>query len=110
MSDKVVTVHNASLQTATVEIKILRVSGKQMTLSVFRQLPSKEIPDLGESLESYSNVIWGWVNYCPDQEKYCRDIHYVYSVGGVLYKDYVEPGGLWYTSFRGTFNQLYIAV
>lgn len=53
------TVHNAEIHTATVEVKTLTISGKQVTLAVFRQLPKLQIRPGG--------VPWGRVNYHPDK-------------------------------------------
>ena len=53
---------NVQIRTATVEIQVVKVSGKQMTQAVFKQLPYRrdwqDIRDLG-------GTIWGWVNYWP---------------------------------------------
>ena len=37
------TTHNAEIKTATVEIRSLTVSGKQVTLAVFRQLREESL-------------------------------------------------------------------
>jgi len=52
----------ASLDTVSVEIKALHVSGKQMTLAVFRQLPiEKCTTDAGYLRDNLT--FWGTVNY-----------------------------------------------
>lgn len=56
------TVHNAEVKTATVEIKTLTISGKQVTLAVFRQL---QIGDWYRDEEQIGQG-WGTVNYHPD--------------------------------------------
>jgi hypothetical protein len=58
------TVHNAEIRTATVEIKTLTVSGKQVTLAVFRQL--REEPLIGDD-GTLNGTPWGTVNYHPDK-------------------------------------------
>lgn len=58
------TVHNAAIATARVEIKTLTVSGKQVTLAVFRQL--REEPLLGHD-GILAGQPWGVVNYHPDK-------------------------------------------
>ncbi|GAA2845626.1 hypothetical protein GCM10010443_03910 [Actinoplanes cyaneus] len=58
------TVHNAAIATARVEIKTLTVSGKQVTLAVFRQL--REEPLLGYD-GTLAGQPWGVVNYHPDK-------------------------------------------
>lgn len=53
------TIHEAQITTATVEIQTLTISGKQVTLAVFRQLkPVKHPWKVGTA--------WGTVNYHPD--------------------------------------------
>jgi hypothetical protein len=54
---------NIHVLTATVTIKTLTLSGKQMTLAVFRQIPEKSLfhPDTWEP----QGIPWGYVNYCP---------------------------------------------
>lgn len=50
----------ARITTATVTVKVIRIGSKQMTLSVFRQLPVHDIFD------QYGDLVaqpWGWVNY-----------------------------------------------
>lgn len=56
---------NAELRTAAVEIKTLTVSGKQVTLAVFRQLVEEPAitPD-----GYFAGVPWGTVNYCPGKQ------------------------------------------
>jgi hypothetical protein len=86
------TVHSAQISTATVEIKTLTISGKQVTLSVYRQLKKKDIFD------SYYKLIgtpWGIVNYNPDK---CDDmrieedkhLHVVWQYGDELRRCCVE--------------------
>lgn len=59
MSEKVL--DNLSVAAARVEIKILQVSGKQMTLSVFKQLPEKK--QLERLTKEQLAKIWGMVRY-----------------------------------------------
>lgn len=58
------TVHNAEIKTAAVEIRTLTISGKQVTLSVFRQLQDSDL--VGED-GTLLGVPWGSVNYHPDK-------------------------------------------
>lgn len=57
------TIHNAQVATATVAIRTLTITGKQVTLAVFRQL-LEEQPPTGMPLTAF----WGRVNYCPDKK------------------------------------------
>ncbi len=79
------TVQNAEIKTATVEVRTLTLSGKQVTLSVFKQIEKESI-----FLEDgrLAGEAWGRVNYHPDPE--CKDLatithhHIVWQKGGDL--------------------------
>ena len=80
-----------AINTATVELKVITVSNKKMTLSVFRQLPevnpwTDSAPQqLREGIE-----IWGYVSY--EHKNYAADGHHVLFVeGGELRRHYVAP-------------------
>ncbi len=74
----------AELLTATVEVKVLRIGGKQMTQSVFRQLQDECLFD-DETLALRGDP-WGWVNFHPDPE--CKEgfdhFHVVWQRGSEL--------------------------
>ena len=55
--------NQATISTATVTIRTLRVNNKQLTQATFRQLPTRKLID-EEDLEILG-TIWGWVNYNP---------------------------------------------
>ena len=77
---------NASLDTMTVTIQALHVGGKQMTLSVFRQLPiAKAFTDSGELRDL---EFWGLVRYKIKDE---ADVWVVASEGGILYRCDAAP-------------------
>lgn len=82
------TVQNAEITTATVEVKTLTISGKQVTLAVFRQL--KEEDWLTESGEAVGPA-WGTVNYHPDK---CGDklehLHVVWQRASELRRAYLR--------------------
>lgn len=61
MNGRHITTEEAKLKTASVEIKAITVSGKQMTLAVFRQLIEEPIVD--EVNNQLLGVPWGIVNY-----------------------------------------------
>jgi hypothetical protein len=64
---KQLTTQNASITTVAVEVKALTISGKQVTLSVFRQLQEEPLISNEGTLHG---VPWGYVNYHPDK---CSD-------------------------------------
>jgi hypothetical protein len=53
-------VSDLKINTLSVELKMVNVNKKQMTLSVFRQIPEKSF--LKDDL-TYRGIPWGWVNY-----------------------------------------------
>jgi hypothetical protein len=58
------TAHNASVTTATVAIQTMTISGRQVTLSVFRQLRREPLVTDDGTLNGQP---WGVVNYNPDK-------------------------------------------
>lgn len=71
------TVHNAEIKTAAVEIKALTVSGRQVTQSVFRQL--KETPLVTDG-GHFAGLPWGSINYHPDKcADYSEHLHVVWQ-------------------------------
>ncbi len=65
----VITVENAQIKTSAVEIKTLTVSGKQVTLSVFRQIQEENIFDHGSL--TLKGIPWGNINYFFGSDKSC---------------------------------------
>jgi hypothetical protein len=77
------TVQNAEIKTASVEIKTITISGKQVTLAVFRQLPIAPWYRMAEPL----GPGWGTVNYHPDKRCTQDDsdhTHVVWQLGTEL--------------------------
>lgn len=80
------TVHNVSIQTATITIQTMVIGKRQVTLSVFRQLPEADYLD-NETGEA-NGTAWGTVNYYwGDQDR--DDIHVVWQDGERLCRDLV---------------------
>jgi hypothetical protein len=76
------------IKTATVDVKSLTLNGKQVTLSVFRQIQKGELLD--KNTLELQGVPWGWVNYfwkpCePDH------LHVVWQVGDELRRSCIYP-------------------
>ena len=61
---KILNTQNAQITTATVQVQTLTISGKQVTLSVFRQV--REKPILADDF-TLNGTPWGVVNYHPDK-------------------------------------------
>lgn len=74
-------VQNAEIRTAAVEIKTLTVSGKQVTQAVFRQLLAARIFTHDGTL---NGVPWGFVNYHLRCDPDLRHRHVVWQLGSEL--------------------------
>jgi hypothetical protein len=95
-----ITAAEAIVKTASVEVRVLTLSGKQVTLAVFRQLQEEDIFDCTGALPSLRGVPWGHVNYCPNGDK-CRapesyirteHLHVVWQLGEELRRARVDKG------------------
>ncbi|MGW2964932.1 hypothetical protein ACWDGI_41695 [Streptomyces sp. NPDC001220] len=84
MAGKQLTTQNALITTASVEVRTLTISGKQVTLAVFRQLRQGTLISEDGTL---NGELWGVVNYHPDK---CADAahhwHVVYQHGTDLFR------------------------
>jgi hypothetical protein len=76
---RLVDIEDVNLKTLSVEIKALAVSGKQMTLSVFRQLPNE--PILNDNID-LRGTAWGHVNYFWKENE--GDLHLVWQINDKL--------------------------
>jgi len=94
VSDMIIETKNASLDLMAVTIQALHVSGKQMTLAVFRQLPvAKAYADDGDLADL---THWGLVRYNIKDE---GDLWLVASHNGILFRCSVE------SPFRPVFRE-----
>ncbi len=81
-------VQDASIKTAAVEIQTLKIAGKQVTLSVFRQLQEKQVIDENGDLRG---PVWGLVNYHPDKCADSREhIHVIWQDRENLYRSRID--------------------
>ena len=94
MSVRQISAHEATVKTATVEVKSLTISGKQVTLAVFRQLIDEPvIDDLDDEtgLPSLAGQPWGTVNYHPDKcSGEARHLHVVWQRAAQLRRSTVR--------------------
>lgn len=85
MAQRRITAEEATLRTATVEIKTIQVSGKQMTLAVFRQLLEEQI--IGDD-GSLRGEPWGLINYHSgvgcDKQAHRTHLHAIWQKGDEL--------------------------
>jgi hypothetical protein len=90
MLHRPLTVLNAEIKTAAVEIRTLTVGGKQVTLAVFRQLHEEKLVNRDGTL---NGTPWGIVNYHPDKcgdlADYAPHIHVVWQRGTDLLRSTV---------------------
>lgn len=86
------TVLNAEIKTANVEIKAIMVNHKQVTLSVFRQVQRESLID--EDCNTFNGIPWGTVNYFwPGNEKFSDGelyLHVLWQKGNELRRDLVR--------------------
>lgn len=82
-----INVENAVIKTASVEIKTLTISGRQVTLSVFRQIQEEDIFDQNMSLKG---IPWGTVNYFWKEDDTERKIHLLWQLGKQLRRCILE--------------------
>ena len=61
MAQRILTTHEATVQTVQVEIQVLKVGKKQVTMGLFRQLPREVLLD-PDTLQ-LRGVPWGHVQY-----------------------------------------------
>lgn len=80
-------VREAALKTFQVSIQALLVSGKQMTLAVFRQLDESRAID--RRTGEVTGKLWGRVNYHSGCDREDGHIHCVFEMDGSLYRDSV---------------------
>ena len=86
-----ITVEEALIKTATVEIRTLTVSGHQVTLATYRQLDFRKVVDT--SLLRLNGVVWGRVNYhhdCDALSKRPEHVHLIWQDATELCRDVVS--------------------
>lgn len=87
---RIITAREATIKTTAVEVKALTISGRQVTLSVFRQLKDEAILD--EDTVQLRGVPWGIVNYFwGDCAKASEHLHVVWQKGDELRRACVYP-------------------
>lgn len=87
---RLINIEEAKLKTLSVQIAALTVSGKQMTLSTFRQLPEASIwsfADTPESAFAFQGVPWGRVRYAWGGQR-ADGWWLVWQDDAVLYRDF----------------------
>ena len=111
----------ATISVAKVEIKTLSLSGKQITLALFRQFG--EANGLDEDYEPIGKL-WGRINYCPgknaceiyDEDGNKRHDHILWEKEGMLYRfalrkslgrecyiQDISRNDRWYEEFKNAF-------
>ncbi len=78
----IINISNAQIKTAAVEIKTLTVSGRQVTLSVFKQII--EEPLLDEVAMKLNGTPWGTVNYFVKDDLSEFKINIIWQKGSEL--------------------------
>lgn len=76
---------HAIVHTTSIDVKIMRLDKRQLTMAVFRQLPEKAI--VGDSTNpSLLGVPWGRVAYLWDKSPKWADYYLVWQEGNQLYR------------------------
>lgn len=108
-ASKIINIEDVSLKTMQVEIRALVVSGKQMTLSVFRQLPKMDYFRIEclthESIKIFhplGAVAWGVVNYKFGGSS--DDKHLVWQLENTLYRQYLPSIRHIFDAYHGYLN------
>jgi hypothetical protein len=83
----------AAIQTATVEVKTLTLKGRQLTLSVFRQIVVEPILVHADGEIKLAGTPWGRVHYFPPpcDKKGGDHLHIIWQKGGELRRACVDP-------------------
>jgi chromosome segregation ATPase len=81
----IINIENAQIKTASVEIKTLTISGKQVTLSVFRQIEEESLID--DDTMKLNGIPWGLINYFWKTEYANHKIHVLWQNGKELRRD-----------------------
>jgi hypothetical protein len=91
LATKTLLSRDAVIRTATVEIKALTLGGRQITQSVFKQIPDEMLVN-PETLE-LRGFPWGQVNYrwgdCSDRGQ--AHLHVIWQSGPVLRRACIDP-------------------
>jgi|SRR6266446_1523154 len=72
MSEQILHASDVNIMTATIEVKVMMLNNRQMTLAVFRQL---RVEDLLDSDGKMKGTPWGIVNYHTDDCKLLASKH-----------------------------------
>ncbi len=85
---RILTTDDVTIKTLAVEVKVMKIDKRQVTLAVFRQLPEEPILDIltGELI----GIPWGRVNYCPDCKNTYPHFHIVWQKGNKLCRATIE--------------------
>ncbi len=87
----IINVENAKIKTVAVEVKTLTISGRQLTLSVARQIPYEELINY-ESM-TFKGLPWGHINYFWGDEKNFsvnEYLHVIWQKGSDLRRDVIQ--------------------
>lgn len=92
---KVIAADQAKVSTVSVDIQVVRVGNKQMTLAVFKQLVRKPLIDW--NTVQLRGIPWGWVNYHKDCIS-ADHLHVIWQDGNRLLRNDVYQYYIYKTS------------
>ena len=80
--ERILTTDDVTIKTLAIEVKVMKIGNRQVTLAVFRQLPEEPIISPYGVL---SGIPWGRVNYHVDCESLAyKHLHIVWQDGNKL--------------------------
>jgi len=82
--------NRASVSTLKVDVKVMRVGKKQVTMSMFRQIEEKPIFHFDGTLAAEP---WGWVNYTWKESPKDTLFYVVYEEGGSIFRTPILGNG-----------------
>jgi hypothetical protein len=100
--DKSITITDASIKQVAIEVKVIKIDNKQMTLAVFRQLPER--PIIHEGTGELTGLPWGRVNYHIGCEEQNLHFHVVWQKENELCRSLVSLP--WENSVSGRWDKL----
>lgn len=104
MSEQILYASDVNIKTAAIEVKVMKIGNRQVTLAVFRQLPEEDIidPVTGE----LRGMPWGRVNYHVDCEGQSTHLHVVWQRGNELRRGVEIPNPFAYAPWHQMRNDL----
>lgn len=98
----------ATITTCNVSVHVIRIGKRQLTQSVFRQLPTRRLINEDIPVLCDGAVIWGWVNYLCEGGHKPRQ--FIVQYGDKLYrcKEHVVRSNKFGEESRGPYSYYFV--